>query len=719
MGLLRLILTVFPTMFGPPGQLADIAAATGEKAFTVAALTDQGGVGSLDLHCFPGQVHPGGTFNGTPGFFHIDDGLLGPISDFATMRTTEGNLEHYISWTKQETGSDPALFVHIFPDGVCGGGQRFKAIIAGGYSGSNTFPVGLASGTDRATGPTQIITAGWATSRFSAAFFKNIPGAPYPNQSLTFAGQSRIAADDHPVRFPIFGGADPTAGPLPEDGSWYLTYENFNPPEHRVQKWWGDEGPGTLQFDSLIATTPPPPFADFRGSERATFGSGGKLDGNYFFISGGVAYEFEINVSLFRIEPVTDFALLEDLANRQNAVLSEDRFGALLEDGQIAVQDRTGLLLDSFKAFHGPPMTRATTWDQAGPADVIKLEDTHVFNSNFYLTGVYSAVGGFQLEGGGSQGFANAELIRDAFEFGKSRPGPYDTRTGADAGVEQVTGCLPDDTTDCVNGGRFRVRAYYKTPDGTRGAVSLRTLTDDTGYGFIFDPANIELVYKVLRACGINNQFWVFAAGLTDLAIDIEVFDILLGKLNVYSNPPRPFALKTDIAATFCERPTAAAWSPSFENADPAADLLALDQVLRGVSDISPLPGGIAGHPIADAASSTAPCVAGPTTLCLNQDRYEVTVSWRSTSASGAGQAVELTADTGYNWFFDPANVELLVKVLDGCAINNRRWVFAAGLTNIEVTIDVRDTVNGKTQRYQNPQGNNFVAIADTGTFEC
>ena len=46
----------------------------------------------------------------------------------------------------------------------------------------------------------------------------------------------------------------------------------------------------------------------------------------------------------------------------------------------------------------GPNRSAETTWDQAGPTEIWKIEDTHVFNSNFYLTGLYSYVdGGFSL----------------------------------------------------------------------------------------------------------------------------------------------------------------------------------------------------------------------------------------------------------------------------------------------------------------------------------
>ena len=49
----------------------------------------------------------------------------------------------------------------------------------------------------------------------------------------------------------------------------------------------------------------------------------------------------------------------------------------------------------------GPLFPPETTWNQGGfgPKGTYKLEDTHIFSSNFYLTGLYSKVnGGFQLQ---------------------------------------------------------------------------------------------------------------------------------------------------------------------------------------------------------------------------------------------------------------------------------------------------------------------------------
>ena len=111
-------------------------------------------------------------------------------------------------------------------------------------------------------------------------------------------------------------------------------------------------------------------------------------------------------------------------------------------------------------------------------------------------------------------------------------------------------------------------------------------------------------------------------------------------------------------------------------------------------------------------------CLTGGPTLCLNADRFKVTVSFRTSQGnSGEGQAVRLTPDSGYFWFFDQSNVELTIKVLNGCGLNQRFWVFASGMTNVEVTLRVTDTATGQTKTYTNPQGRTYRTILDTTAF--
>jgi predicted esterase len=114
-------------------------------------------------------------------------------------------------------------------------------------------------------------------------------------------------------------------------------------------------------------------------------------------------------------------------------------------------------------------------------------------------------------------------------------------------------------------------------------------------------------------------------------------------------------------------------------------------------------------------AASTA-CEPGPDHLCLANGRFRVEVTWRDfTGQTGVGSVAALsTADSGLFWFFDPSNWEIMVKVLDGCALNGHHWVFAAATTTVEYTLTVTDTLTGETAVYNNPLGKTAVTVTDT-----
>lgn len=110
----------------------------------------------------------------------------------------------------------------------------------------------------------------------------------------------------------------------------------------------------------------------------------------------------------------------------------------------------------------------------------------------------------------------------------------------------------------------------------------------------------------------------------------------------------------------------------------------------------------------------TTPCVPSDAALCLLGGRFKVAATWHEpTRGSGGGRAVALSSDTGYFWFFDAANVELVVKVLDGCGLNDHVWVFAGGLTDLAVDLTVTDTVTGAIAVYENPPQTPFAPIPD------
>ncbi|MCG8459316.1 MAG: hypothetical protein MI919_23820 [Holophagales bacterium] len=112
-------------------------------------------------------------------------------------------------------------------------------------------------------------------------------------------------------------------------------------------------------------------------------------------------------------------------------------------------------------------------------------------------------------------------------------------------------------------------------------------------------------------------------------------------------------------------------------------------------------------------------CLEDAFTHCLNGDRFQVQVSWNDGNGnSGNGRALAGDSDdSGQFWFFDVSNWEILVKVLDGCALNDNFWVFAAGATDVEYTLTVTDTLAGESQSYSRDLGERSRAITDTSAF--
>jgi hypothetical protein len=144
----------------------------------------------------------------------------------------------------------------------------------------------------------------------------------------------------------------------------------------------------------------------------------------------------------------------------------------------------------------------------------------------------------------------------------------------------------------------------------------------------------------------------------------------------------------------------------------PATD----DSYLLFVGTVSP---GQFGNYILQASAPIVdplPCRNTSTTLCLNS-RFQVSASFVANGAAGIGNAAQVTADTGYFWFFSAGNVEVFVKAVDGRAFNGKYWVFAGGMTNVDTTIVVTDTLTAQTKTYRNPANTPFQPIQDTSAF--
>jgi PKD repeat protein len=132
---------------------------------------------------------------------------------------------------------------------------------------------------------------------------------------------------------------------------------------------------------------------------------------------------------------------------------------------------------------------------------------------------------------------------------------------------------------------------------------------------------------------------------------------------------------------------------------------------------------------VRDVAGSV--CTPGTTVLCLDgtvegDRRFKVEVSWSTVQGGNrSGQATAVATDVigfdrgGIFWFFDAGNPEMLVKILDGCGVNSRFWVYAAATTNVGLDLRVTDTTSGLVKSYVNRDLTPALPVQDIAAFAC
>lgn len=252
-----------------------------------------------------------------------------------------------------------------------------------------------------------------------------------------------------------------------------------------------------------------------------------------------------------------------------------------------------------------------------------------------------------------------------------------------DSGAYKLTrsvadGCAPGEAL-CLADDRFHVEVAWEDFQQRRGLGQPAALTGDTGYLWFFDADNVEVMVKVLDGRAENDHFWVFFGALSDVGYTVQVTDVLEERVRTYRNPPHRFASYGDVMA--------------FPAPETGSLVIPRSKAVRRPVVISG-------------------CASDPTVLCLG-DRFELRMSWRDfTGRTGLGMPTALTADSGYFWFFDSQNVELVVKVLDGGGINGHHWVFYGSLSNVEFTLEVTDLLTGASRSYFNPLGS-FASVGD------
>ena len=116
-------------------------------------------------------------------------------------------------------------------------------------------------------------------------------------------------------------------------------------------------------------------------------------------------------------------------------------------------------------------------------------------------------------------------------------------------------------------------------------------------------------------------------------------------------------------------------------------------------------------------------CANTATSLCID-GRYLVTTGFNAGSqGSGSGQSISLASlgvsQGGLFWFFGQSNPEMLIKIIDGCSLNNQHWVFFSAGTNVGLQITVTDLLSTQSRTYTNALGTAAQPVQDTSALPC
>ncbi len=272
----------------------------------------------------------------------------------------------------------------------------------------------------------------------------------------------------------------------------------------------------------------------------------------------------------------------------------------------------------------------------------------------------------------------------------------------------------------CLRDGRFEVQVHWtnatRFDDYGIGRSVPVDVSDESGLFWFFNPANIELVVKVLDGRALNGNHWVFFGALSDVEYWITVRDVANGAKRTYHNPQGRICGRNDTKA-FLESAGASAGASARADgiAGPAGlDLLRVRALPFDPTRVArPVHGG--GH-----------CEAGQERLCVLDDRFSIEVRFVDPNISDPDVEPEMaakvassltTAETGFFWFFNPSNIELAAKVLDGRAHNGHFWLLYGGVSDVEYTLTVTDTVTGLSKSYRNEQGS-ICGEVDTEAFQ-
>jgi hypothetical protein len=284
----------------------------------------------------------------------------------------------------------------------------------------------------------------------------------------------------------------------------------------------------------------------------------------------------------------------------------------------------------------------------------------------------------------------------------------------------QVTDCrLNQVVTTLGQSGRFEVRMCLEYPNGSQtDAFDYRLAARDSGLLYFFDRDNAEVLLKVLDFCSYTGpyggNYWIFVAPVTDLAFRLSVRDTYTDRSALLRNSS---ATTAQSSIRYTSLPcTGSASTVSVPIVQLPWDLTVAAPLTEEWSS--------GGFSVAaegtEAASTDTRCSTDLVPGLRLKGGYRVSACWEHTNGE-SGNVHDWGLDSQQSailYFFDRNNAEVLLKVLDGCAINGHRWIFVAPVTDLGLRLRIT-APDGRYWSYSNPVGVKARALANTSALRC
>ncbi len=242
-----------------------------------------------------------------------------------------------------------------------------------------------------------------------------------------------------------------------------------------------------------------------------------------------------------------------------------------------------------------------------------------------------------------------------------------------------------------------------------------------SGLLYFFDRDNAEVLIKVLDACAVNGHRWVFVAPVTTLAFNLRVEETATGKSWTHRNPRGggTATTKSDVTAFPC--------APASSSGVGGSAGGAIGGAAGPVdADVHVSPGAPSVRPAADVRAvgvgGAADCTPQPVTTLDGGFTVNMCVEYLKEGAPVVGTARDYGLDSSQSallYFFERDNAEVLIKVLDACAVNGHRWVFVAPVTTLAFNLSITRRSGGTAWTHSNRLDETAAAKSDIQAFAC